>query len=112
MGEEGTWPVCHSNLLTVTAKNPVECPICGIAGILKVEGDKISVHFGEEEKKRSRLYMAGKVEHWAELRTNMGMFMQRPDAYDIPKKVEKYESYGVPVIAPPKGHGKLPTETR
>jgi multimeric flavodoxin WrbA len=110
MGEEGTCPVCHSNLLTVTAQNPVECPICGIAGTLKVEGDKISVVFSEEEKKRSRLYMAGKVEHWVELRTNVGMFMKRPDAYDIPKRVEKYESYGVPVLAPPKGQGKLPTE--
>ncbi len=54
--------------------------------------------------------MAGKVEHWVELRTNVGMFMQRPDANDIPKRVVKYESYGVPVLAPPKGHGKSTTE--
>jgi multimeric flavodoxin WrbA len=111
MGDEGTCPVCHSDLLTVKTTNPVECPICGIAGTLKVDGDRISVVFGEEEQKRSRLYMAGKVEHCVEIRENVGMSMRRPDAFDIPKRMEKYESYGVPVLAPPRKEGKPPAKT-
>ncbi|MGA2108257.1 MAG: flavodoxin family protein [Syntrophorhabdales bacterium] len=111
MGEEGLCPVCHSDLLTVKATNPVECPICGIAGTLKVEGDRISVVFKEEDQQRSRIYMAGKVEHWVELRENVGMFMKRPDAFEIPKRVEKYESYGVPVLTPPGKNGKGPAKS-
>jgi multimeric flavodoxin WrbA len=102
MGDEGTCPVCHCDLLTVRATNPVECPICGIAGTLKVDGDHISVAFSEEEQKRSRLYMAGKVEHWVELRENVAMFMQRPDAFEVPERMKKYESYRVPVLSPPR----------
>jgi multimeric flavodoxin WrbA len=111
MGDEGTCPVCHCNLLTVKGTNPVECPICGIAGTLKIDSGRISVEFSEEEQKRSRLFLAGKVEHWIEIRTNVGMYMQRPDAFDIPKRVEKYESYRVPVLAPPKKEGKAPAVT-
>lgn len=94
MGDEpGTCPVCHSNLLTVTKKNPVQCPICGISGEIKVDGDEITVTFSEEEQKRSRLTLAGKLEHWNELRENFKIFEQREDKDEIPKKLEKYKSY-------------------
>lgn len=65
--EPGTCPVCHSNLLIVTRRNPVECPICGIKGVLKIDGDEITVTFDEEEQKRSRLTLAGKLEHFHEI---------------------------------------------
>ena len=99
--EEGTCPVCHSNLLTVTDKNPVECPICGIEGELIMDGDKITVTFSEKEQKRSRLTMAGLKEHWDELQENSQMARQRPDIDEIPKRAEKYklpefESFVVP----------------
>ena len=94
MGDEpGTCPVCHSNLLTVPSRNPVECPICGIKGTLSVEGDKITVVFDEEEKKRSRLTIEGKREHFFEVGENYQIFMQRPDKDEIPKRLEKYRSY-------------------
>ena len=94
MGDEpGTCPVCHSNLLTVTKKNPIECPICGIKGVLKVEGDEITVTFGEEEKKRSRLTIIGKLEHFHEVKRNYEISSQREDKDQIPKKLEKYKSY-------------------
>jgi multimeric flavodoxin WrbA len=93
MGDEpGTCPVCHSNLLTVTKRNPVECPICGIKGTLRTNGDEITVTFSEEEQKRSRLTLAGKLEHWNELQDNFRIFMQRPDKDDIIEKSEKYRS--------------------
>jgi multimeric flavodoxin WrbA len=91
--EPGTCPVCHSNLLTVGSKNPVECPICGIKGTLKMEGDRITVTFTEEEKKNSRLGLPQKAEHFFEVGQNYGMFMQRTDKDEIPKRLAKYEGY-------------------
>jgi hypothetical protein len=64
--EVGTCPVCHQNEITIKGKNPVQCPICGIYGELKIENDEIIVTFSEEEQKRSRLTLAGKQEHWDE----------------------------------------------
>jgi multimeric flavodoxin WrbA/uncharacterized Zn finger protein (UPF0148 family) len=94
MGDEpGICPVCHSNLLIVGKKNPVVCPICGIRGELKVEGDEIIVTFSEEEQKRSRLTIAGKREHWVELNEDFKMSLQRPDRGQIPKRLEKYKGY-------------------
>jgi len=94
MGDEvGTCPVCHSNLLTVTKKNPVECAICGISGAIKVEGDKISVTFSEEEQKRARLTVAGKLEHYLEIRDNFRIAATRNDLDQIPERLKKYEGY-------------------
>jgi hypothetical protein len=67
---EGTCPVCHCDMLTVLHKeNRVECPVCGIAGELRIENGSICVDFPEEEQKRSRLYYAGKLEHSTEIKT-------------------------------------------
>jgi len=99
MGDDpGTCPVCHSNLLTVGKKNPVECPVCGISGTIKVDGDKITVTFSEKERKRSRLTIAGKLEHWIELRENSKIRMQKgDDTAEIAKRLKKYESYKTPL---------------
>jgi len=38
MGDEpGMCPVCHLNQLTITKKNLIECPLCGISGELKIK---------------------------------------------------------------------------
>jgi len=81
--------------LTVGKKNPVECPICGISGEIKVDGNEITVTFSEEEQKRSRLTLAGKMEHWVELRNNFPMIGQRiqKEGMELPKKLEKYKGY-------------------
>ena len=90
----GTCPVCHSNLLTVTDKNPVECPICGIAGEIKVSRGKITVSFSEAEQARSRLTIAGKKEHWDELAGNAKfMAIRQQKADEIAKNMEKYKGY-------------------
>jgi multimeric flavodoxin WrbA/uncharacterized Zn finger protein (UPF0148 family) len=91
--EPGTCPVCHSNLLTVPKKNPVECAVCGIRGEIRVKGDDISVAFSEEEQKRARLTVAGKVEHYLEIRDNFRIAAARKDLDQIPKRLKKYERY-------------------
>ena len=100
--EQSTCPSCHSNLLIIRDKNPVECPICGITGTLRMDGDRIIVTFSEEEQKRSRLKLKWGQEHWVDIRDGLAVAMQRPDKDEIPKRLEKYESYHIPVLSPSK----------
>ena len=96
LGDEmGTCPVCHSDLLTVTNKNPVICPICGIKGELRSDGDDITVTFSEEEQRKSHLTLEGMLAHVLELRgysQKAGEKMQL-DRREIAKRLEKYEGY-------------------
>ena len=91
--DPGTCPVCHSNLLTFPRKGPVECAICGISGELEVKGNEIVVTFSEEEKARSRLTIAGKLEHYLEIKDNFRIANSRTDLDQIPDKLKKYEGY-------------------
>jgi multimeric flavodoxin WrbA len=101
--DEGSCPVCHSNLLTVTHKNPVECAICGIRGELRLDGDRITVTFSQQEQDRSRLRLGGLKEHREELKANAGMAMQRTDMREMAERIGKYRSakYEALVIPPP-----------
>ncbi len=65
--EPGVCPVCHCNEMTLNGTDTVCCPICGIYGTLKMDGHKVTVEFTEEEKRRSRLNLAGVLEHQEEL---------------------------------------------
>jgi multimeric flavodoxin WrbA len=101
MGDSpGICPVCHCNLLTVTNKNPVECPVCGISGTLKIENGKISVAFSEKEQEHSRLTETGKLDHQIEIQNVMKE--QAPRAAEVPLKVKKYKSYLTPLKPPSK----------
>jgi len=94
MGDEsGICPVCHSNLLTVSSKNPVECPICGIAGTLEIVGGRIKVIFSKKEQARSRLYFGGKREHFLELSNNFEIG-KKEDLSEVAKRKKKYIGYG------------------
>ena len=114
-GEEpGTCPVCHQNELTIKNKNPVQCPICGIYGELKIENGEIKVTFSEEEQKRSRLTIAGKMEHWNEYHpadqekawdlkqtSTMPPSKQKQLKDEIKRKMAKYKA-DKPCVKPPK----------
>jgi len=89
--EPGSCPVCHSELFIVGRKMPVMCAICGIYGTLKVDGDKVTVHFTKEEQKKSRVAIEGKRLHQVEiLAVSKELF---PRINEIPTKLEKYKSY-------------------
>jgi len=97
MGDDaGTCPVCHSSLLVVKKNNPVVCPICGISGSIRMEGENISVHFPDEEQKRSHLTVNGMLEHKRELEANFERAKKivRVDGEEIQRRLEKYERYG------------------
>jgi hypothetical protein len=112
--EMGTCPVCHQNEITIGKKNPVQCPICGIYGELKIENGEISVTFSEAEKKRSRLTLAGKREHfdeyhpadpekaWASGQTStMPPSKSAQFRAEIKRKMAKYKA-DKPCVKPPK----------
>ena len=98
--EPGTCPVCHSNLLMVTKKNPVACPVCGISGEIKVVGDEITVTFSEEEQKKSRLTIEGAKIRSQQIRDAAIAFERRKD--EVAAKLEKYKSYKSYVKPPSK----------
>lgn len=64
--EPGICPVCHCKEMTLDGTSKVCCPICGIYGTLKMDGDKVSVEFSEKEQNRSRLRFTGVLEHQVE----------------------------------------------
>ncbi|MCQ2558604.1 MAG: flavodoxin family protein [Oscillospiraceae bacterium] len=64
--EPGICPVCHCDQLIVGKTTKVCCPVCGIYGTLKIDGEEVSVSFSEEEMNRSRLKFAGVLEHQVE----------------------------------------------
>jgi hypothetical protein len=98
MGDEsGTCPVCHSNMLIVTGKNPVVCPICGIKGHIQLDGENIQVVFSLEEQKLSHLTLAGLEGHWKELHSFAEKAKQRSKIEsdeELSGKLEKYRGYG------------------
>jgi hypothetical protein len=100
-GEEtGTCPVCHNNLLIVGKETLVECAVCGVKGTIKVEGNKVSVDFPEEEQKKSRLTEEGLRIHVQEIAEVRGAYA--PRRHEVPPKLEKYEKYKTPLKPPSK----------
>lgn len=90
--EEGVCPVCHCDMLTVSKdRKSIECPVCGIYGNLEIKDGKISAVFSEAEKKRSRLYWDGKLEHSTEIKTRAAGPGQIPE---LKKLLEPFKGYG------------------
>ena len=95
----GTCPVCHTDLMLVGKKSPVECAVCGIQGDIKIEKGKIKVVFSKEEREKSRLTIEGKRIHQVEIRETTEPLMKMMG--EIAEKVKKYKSYD-PVVNRPR----------
>jgi multimeric flavodoxin WrbA/uncharacterized Zn finger protein (UPF0148 family) len=93
--EEGTCPVCHCDLITMSGTTKVDCPVCGSYGTLSIEGEKVKVTFTEAEQKRSRLNFDGKLEHYNEIKSFEGIAGPkiRAAGEELPKMLKKYEGY-------------------
>ena len=96
--ESGTCPVCHTNLMVMGNSLTVMCATCGINGTVKVDGDKLTVVFSEEEQRKSHLTVEGKRIHGGEIREVAQALEPRKD--EIPEKVKKYQSYKSPLKPP------------
>jgi multimeric flavodoxin WrbA len=101
---EGTCPVCHSNLMVVGKESPVECAVCGIKGWLKEDNGKISVTFPMEEQAVSRLTIDGKSKHYFEIVDLLREFDRVKGKEIINQKIGKYLNYKP--ITKPAGAGK------
>lgn len=97
VGEEGTCPVCHCNLLSIKpgGSTEVECPICGINGELEVKDKKIQVTFSEAERNRARGTLAGLNEHYHEIQGMIKVCVPKLQANKdtLPGMLEKYEKF-------------------
>lgn len=96
-GEDGICPVCHNKLLTINQTTTVECPICGMYGVLSiVDGDKIKVNFSKEQIEMSRLRLGGVADHHRELQEIMRGVHSKlaTDGNKIGGLVSKYIGYG------------------
>lgn len=65
--DEGICPLCHCDLLTVKGTTDVQCPVCGIHGLLKVEKDKVSVSYTAAQMERARTRIGGLEDHVNEI---------------------------------------------
>lgn len=66
--EEGACPICHQSVFKVhQEENRVECTICGIDGTVEIVDDKPVYRFSAEQRARSRMLYAGKLEHRNEI---------------------------------------------
>ncbi len=100
MGDDpGTCPVCHSNVMIVGKKSPVECAICGIKGELKERNGEITVTFPEKEKAIARLTLAGKKIHFDEVLETAHKF--GPRMGEIMSKLKPYRAFK-PIVKPPR----------
>ncbi|MCF0134844.1 MAG: flavodoxin family protein [Lachnospiraceae bacterium] len=67
--KQGVCPVCHQRLITLNGTTTVECPVCGIEGKLRVEGEEVFVDFYPEQQARARGTFAGLREHTVEIQS-------------------------------------------
>jgi len=87
---QGVCPMCHCNLLTIPENGDatkIECPVCGIAGVLTIKDGIIQAHFSDEEMAHSRLSYAGLLEHSTEIKTRAAPSGSIPD---LKERLEKY----------------------
>lgn len=76
VGREGVCPVCHNTFLAVNGTTTVECPICGIYGNIKIDGNRLSVEWPDEQRARARSTMNGLIEHADEIGGNLAKFLK------------------------------------
>jgi multimeric flavodoxin WrbA len=99
MGDDpGTCPVCHSNVMIVGKRSPVECAICGIKGELVENNGEITVTFSEEQKSIARLTIEGKKMHFDDVVETVGKNM--PFMGEVQSRLKKYIS--IKSVKPPK----------
>ena len=99
VGEEGVCPVCHNPLLSMNGTTHVECPICGIWGDLKVDGEKVKVEWSEKEIARARNTNIGIYEHYNEIQNMIKVCVPKLVANKdtLPKMMEKYVNFEVTI---------------
>lgn len=102
MGDDpGLCPVCHSNMIVHLKQGPtVECPICGAAGTLKLDGGNVAMVLDEASMRTNRSTLGGRLHHFLEIKEVHERYYANID--EVRKKEEKYKSY-LSYVMPPTG---------
>ncbi|NTU48882.1 MAG: flavodoxin family protein, partial [Syntrophobacteraceae bacterium] len=92
LGEKpGMCPYCHTDLVVVERKRSVQCPICGIRGILGIQGDEIVIDWSEDDLKHIRWEPMGMGHHFNDIKE--GKEEVARGAAVIQSKVERYKAF-------------------
>jgi multimeric flavodoxin WrbA len=104
MGDDpGLCPVCRSNLIAhLRHGSTVECPICGAAGTLKLDGDNLVMILDEESLKSNRCTLEGRLHHFLEIKEIHERYYANLD--EVKRKADKYKSYLSYTLPPSRVH--------
>jgi multimeric flavodoxin WrbA len=92
IGEPGMCPVCHTDVLEVTASSDgVICATCGVRGTLKTNGKGFTMVVTPEQRALSHVLLSGKFHHGEDLQNTS--LKPDPRMAEIPGLIEKYKSY-------------------
>ena len=99
-------PLCRQNLLIIRG-NKVECAICDVRGTIETKGDKITVHFNDEDLKTYRWGPDGFKRHGR-------VIMEQQPAYkknlpEIKRRLAQYEAF-LNVTHPPRQEREAPVD--
>jgi multimeric flavodoxin WrbA len=98
VGEPGSCPVCHQNLLMVY-EDFVECPVCDMRGSIAVEGGKIKVIFTEEDRERAQGGPDWRRRHSESVREGFRIYDEKKA--EIRKRLEKLDMRKAATKPPP-----------
>lgn len=94
IGDPGLCPVCHSKVLDLSGDGsvyPTVCAVCGVRGTVGTEGGRIGFSVTDDDRRRSRALLSGKLEYLEELRA---VSLRRPAGMDsLAEKMAGYEQY-------------------
>jgi multimeric flavodoxin WrbA len=99
--DPGLCPVCHSNMIVhLKQGSTVECPICGAAGALKLDGENLAMVLDEASTKTNRSTLGGRLHHFLEIKEIHERYYA--NLAEVQKREEKYKSY-LSYVMPPTG---------
>ncbi|MCX8021731.1 MAG: flavodoxin family protein [Syntrophorhabdaceae bacterium] len=104
MGDEpGACPYCHSDLVVMMKKATVECPICGIKGMVSITNGEFNIAWSEEDLKHIRWEPLGMGSHFKDIRETHGKFEAAKDV--VQDRLKKYREF-TPYVKPESKGGK------
>ncbi len=89
--DPGVCPMCHSNMMMLSKKRQVVCPICDITGELSIENDEVVVSFSPEAIRHGRWFDDSMRGHFGDVLRQHKIFNERKA--EVKEKGKKYRNY-------------------
>jgi multimeric flavodoxin WrbA len=96
----GVCPVCHQDVMLIK-NGEIECPLCMIKGVPRIENGKLLVEFSNEEIENNSRWTPKNMMHHLEewVRQTGPMFKEIREK--VNKRKEKYRKFKVNIVKPP-----------